>query len=85
MAYQQPPPGYTPYPPQQQGYQAPPPQGYQAPPQQGYYPAPAAQQSTSNVVVVQGQPQPVRATNIWYLDWLEQERLASQKASRSLL
>ena len=64
MAYQQPPPGYTPYPPQQPGYQAPPPQGYQAPPQQGYYPAPAAQQSTSNVVVVQGQPQPVRATNI---------------------
>ena len=53
MAYQQGPPGYSPYPPQQ-GYQAP-------PPPQGYYPAPAVpqQQSTSNVVVVQGQPQPV--------------------------
>ena len=53
MAYHQPPPGYSPYPPQQ---------GYHPPPPQGYYPAPAPQQqSTSNVVVVQGQPQPVRA------------------------
>ncbi len=60
MAYQQQPPGYSPYAGQPQGY--PPQQGGYPPQQMGYAPAPAPavqQQTSNNVVVVQSQPSAV--------------------------
>lgn len=58
MAYQQQPPGYQPAPPAYNPYAGPPQGQYQPAPQPGYQPA-QQQQSHTNVVVVQQQPQQV--------------------------